>query len=68
MLIRHSAVEHRSGYVVSRIIGLVCEGKTVGKVGEVDEMGESAGGECQVRQRARRDTWMTIVLETQRCA
>ena len=28
----------------------------------------SAGGQCQVRERTRHDTWMTIVLVTQRCA
>ena len=28
----------------------------------------TACGQCQVRQGARHDTWMTIVLETQRCA
>ena len=28
------------GFYESRIIGLVCEGETVGKTGEVDEMGE----------------------------
>ena len=27
-------------YMGSRIIGLVCKGETVGKKGEVDEMGE----------------------------
>ena len=54
-----------------RITGLVCEGETVGKIGEVDEMGERelfACGQCQVRQGMRHDTWMTIVLGTQRCA
>ena len=45
VLIRHSAVEHRRVYIYiyiygSRIIGLVCKGETVGKKGEVDEMGE----------------------------
>ena len=50
--------------------GLVCVGETVGKIGEVDEMGERecACGQCQVRQGARHDTWMTIVQGTQRCA
>ena len=28
------------GIFGSRIIGLVCKGETVGKIGEVDEMGE----------------------------
>ena len=28
------------GIYGSRIIGLVCEGETVGKIGETDEMGE----------------------------
>ena len=34
------------------IIGLVCEGETVGNIGEVDETGERicACGQCQVRQ------------------
>ena len=52
------------------MIGLVCKGETVGKVGEVDEMGERElvpGGQCQVRQRTRHDTWMTIVLRTEMC-
>ena len=40
MLIRHSAVEHRRVFLGSRIIGLVCKGETVGKIEEVDEMGE----------------------------
>ena len=55
----------------SRTIGLVCEGETVGQIGEVDEMDERetcACGQCQVRQRRRHDTWMTIVSGTQRCA
>ena len=39
LLIRHSAVEHRRVYM-SRIIGHVCKGETVGKIREVDEMGE----------------------------
>ena len=43
-----------------RIIGLVCQGETVGKIGEV--------GQYQVRQGMRHDTWMTLVLGTQRCA
>ena len=54
----------------SRNTGLVCKGETVGKVGEVDEMGERTGacGQCQVRQGKRHDTRMTIVLGTPRCA
>ena len=55
----------------SRTIDLVCVGETVGKVGEVDEMGEKrtcAFGQCQVRQGVRHDTWMTLVLGTQMCA
>ena len=40
MLIRHSAVDHRRGKHGLRVIGLVCEGETVGKTREVDEMGE----------------------------
>ena len=58
------------GIYGSKITGVVCKGETVGKTGEVDEMGErtSACGQCQVRQRRRYDTWKTIVLGTQRCA
>ena len=47
------------------------EGETVGKIGEVDEMGERetcACGQCQVPQGMRHDTWMTTVVGTQRCA
>ena len=40
MLIRHSAVEHGRVKYGSRTIDLVCAGETVGKIGEVDEMGE----------------------------
>ena len=40
MLIRHSAVEHRRSKHGSRIIDLVSDGETVGKIGEVDEKGE----------------------------
>ena len=51
---------------------LVCAGETVGKIGEVDEMGERertcACCQRQVRQGTRHGTWMTIVSETQRCA
>ena len=55
----------------SRIIELVCKGETVGKIGEVDEMG---GRELVLvvsvgcGKRTRHDTWMTIVSRTQRCA
>ena len=31
---------HRRVYFGLRITGLVCEGETVGKMGEVDQMGE----------------------------
>ena len=52
-----------------RIIGLVSECETVGKVGEVDEMGER---ELVVTVRCGKerdvDTWMTIVSRTHRCA
>ena len=39
----------------SRIVVLVCKGETVGETGVVDEKGERicAGGQCQVRRRAR---------------
>ena len=40
VLIRHSAVDHRRGKNGLRFIVLVCEGETVGQVGEVDEKGE----------------------------
>ena len=40
VLIRHSPVEHRRVFFGSKIIGLVCKGETVGKIGEVNEMGE----------------------------
>ena len=39
MLIRHSSVEPRR-VNRSRTIDLVCVGETVGKIGEVDEIGE----------------------------
>ena len=54
----------------SSTIDLVYVGETVGKIGEVNEMGERtcACGQCQVRQRMRHDTWMRVVLGTQRCA
>ena len=53
-----------------RITGLVCVGETVGKIGKVCEMVERTGacGQCQVRERMRHDTWMTIVIGTQRCS
>ena len=38
MLVRHSAVEHRRVFL-GRITGLVCNGETVGKIREADEMG-----------------------------
>ena len=50
MLICHSGVEHRRVDMGLRITGLVCEGETVGNVGEVDEMGGErtcACGQCQ---------------------
>ena len=40
VLIRHSAVDHRRVYVGLRVMGLVCEGETVGNRGEVDALGE----------------------------
>ena len=42
----------------------VCEGETVGKIGEVDERGERtyACGQCQVRKRMGHDTWMTVIF------
>ena len=40
VLIRHSGVEHRMVNMGSRAMDLVCVGETVGKMGEVDEMGE----------------------------
>ena len=50
---------------------LVCEGETVGKIGEMDEMGERelcACGQCQVRQGMRHDMRMTIILkDTKMC-
>ena len=48
----------------------VYKSETVEKIREVDEMGERtcAGGQCQVRQRTRHGTWMTIVLGTHTCA
>ena len=49
----------------------MCESETVGKVREVDEMGERelvlvVSVRCV--KGMRHDTWMTIVLWTQRCA
>ena len=38
--IRHSAVEHRRVNRGRGPLGLVCEGETVGTIGEVDEMCE----------------------------
>ena len=61
-----------AGYLYgSRIIGLVCKGATVGKVGEVDEMGErELVLVVSVRCGKGRDMTrgMTIVSRTQRCA
>ena len=37
---------------------LGCEGENVGKIGDVGERITCAGGQCQVRQRTRHDTWM----------
>ena len=76
VLIRHSAVEHRRVYIYiyicgSRITGLVCQGATVGKAGEVDEMGErELVLVVSVRCGKGRDMTrgMTIVSRTQRCA
>ena len=68
VLIRHGPSQGIPGL---RVIGLVCEGETVGKIGEMDEMSERElvlGSQCQVRQGMRHDAWMTIVLGTQRCA
>ena len=50
-----------------RFIVFICEGETVGKIGEVDEKGkrELVLVVSQVRQGMRHDTWMTIVLWTQ---
>ena len=62
MLIRHSVVDHGRVFFGLRVIGLVCESGTVGKIGEVDEMGE------RERQGMRHDTWMTIASGTRRCA
>ena len=40
MLIRSLCHGPSQGFCGSRMIGLVCKGGTVGKIGEVDEMGE----------------------------
>ena len=40
MLIRHSAGRPSQGIFGLRFIVLVCEGETVGQIGEVDEKGE----------------------------
>ena len=59
------------GFYGSRIIGLVCTGDTVGKMGRGGWNGwerTCACGQCQVRQGMRHDTWMTFVFGTQRCA
>ena len=61
MLIRHCRGTSQ-GIYGSRIIGLVCEGKAVGKIREVDEMGER---ELVLVVSV---TWMTIVSGTQLCA
>ena len=50
----------------------VCEGKTVGKIGEVDEKGERElvlVVSVRERQGMGHDTWMTFsFFKTQRCA
>ena len=38
-VIRHSIVEHRR-VCMGRDLGLVCEGETVGKISEMEEMDE----------------------------
>ena len=49
-----------------KIIGLVCEGETVGKIGEVDEMGERENlclWSVPSAAKMRHDTWMTTNLK-----
>ena len=55
MLIRHSAVEHRR-VDVGRGPWLLCVGETVGKMGEVDEMGERTCACGQLSGAARNET------------
>ena len=49
----------------SRTKGLVCVAETVGKMGEVDEMGERElvlVNSVRCGKEMRHDTWMTTVL------
>ena len=43
---------------------LVCVGEIVGQIGEVGGRELVACRQCQVRQRTRHDTWITIFLDT----